>query len=306
VARILPTLLVLALLGCTAAAFAVTEGLKLEKSPITDTQVGKIVAPDSVTSFATAPISFVLRKPDRLTIEIVNGNGDVIRTVARSRQARPGSLQFTWNGRDDSGHVVPDGSYRPRVHLAREHRTIGLPNVIRMDATPPLIKFVSAAPPVFSPDGDFQLETVRIRYLTSEKAQAILYVDGDRRTTVNRLVRAGKLDWGGRAARTLKAGRHLLRLRAIDLAGNLSNPTRAVVVRVRYIELRPHILRVKSGARIRVRVLTDSKRYSWHFGALHRRGRGHVLVFQAGKPGRYVLRVAANGHVARALVTVTP
>jgi hypothetical protein len=34
VARILPTVVVLALLGCTAAAFAVTEGLKLEHSPI--------------------------------------------------------------------------------------------------------------------------------------------------------------------------------------------------------------------------------------------------------------------------------
>ncbi len=42
-------LLVLALLGCTAAAFAVTEGLKLEKSPITRTIVDKVVAPDSST-----------------------------------------------------------------------------------------------------------------------------------------------------------------------------------------------------------------------------------------------------------------
>ena len=42
-------LLVLALLGCTAAAFAVTEGLKLEKSPITNTLVDKVVAPDSST-----------------------------------------------------------------------------------------------------------------------------------------------------------------------------------------------------------------------------------------------------------------
>jgi hypothetical protein len=303
-------LLVLALLGCTAAAFAVTEGLKLEKSPISDTVVGKVVAPDSVTSFASAPISFVLRKPDTLTVQIVNGKGDVIRTLARSKAADRGSLQFDWNGRDDEGHIVPDGNYRPRVHLARERRTIGLPNVIRMDATPPLIRLVSVRPAVFSPDGDFQHETVRIHYQTSEKAQAILYVDGDRRTTVNRLVRAGKLDWGGKAARRLRLrpGPHLIRLRALDAAGNLSNATRAVVVRIRYIDVAPHVLHVKSGALIRVRVISDAKpvRYSWHFGPMHRRGRGHLLVFRAGQPGRYVLRVAANGHVARALVTVTP
>lgn len=304
-ARILPTLLVLALLGCTAAAFAVTEGLKLEKSPISGTEVNKVVAPDTLAN-GTASISFVLRKPDRLTVQIVNGNGAVIRTLVRSRPARRGTQQFSWDGRDDSGHVVPDGNYRPRVHLARERRTIGLPNSIRMDATPPLVKLVSVAPRVFSPDGDFRREFVRIRYLTSEKAQAILYVDGDRRTTVNRLVRAGKLDWGGKAARRLGAGPHRLRLRAIDSAGNLSSPTRAVVVRIRYIEVRPTVLHVKSGARFGVRVLTDAKRYSWHLGALKGVNRQPLLTLHAGAPGRYRLVVAANGHIARTLVVVSP
>jgi|SRR5215208_4670513 len=299
-------LLVLALLGCTAAAFAVTEGLKLEKSPISDTKVAKVVAPDSVTGFGTAPISFLLRRQDRLTVQIVNGNGEVIRTLARSRPARRGTQQFIWNGRDDRGHVVPDGTYKPRVHLARERRTIALPNSIRMDATPPLIKLVSVRPLVFSPDGDFHAETVRIRYLTSEKAQAILYVDGDRRTTVKRLVRAGKLDWGGQAARDLRPRLHRLRLRAIDAAGNLSNPTRAVVVRVRYIEVRPHVLRVHPGARFGFRVVTDAKRYSWHLGSRGGVKKQRLLILRAGAPGTYHLVVAANGHVSRALVVVSP
>src|ERR1044072_5335576 len=189
--------LVLALLGGTAAAFAVTEGLKLEKSPIADTEVSKVVAPDSATN-SLAAISFVLRKPDRLTVQIVNGNGDVIRPRTGGKRPRRGTQSFTWNGRDNQGRVVVDGSYRPRVPLAREHRTIGLPNVIRMDATPPLIKLVSVKPRVVSPGGDSRTEFVRIRDLANEKAQAILYVDGDRKTTVKRLLRVGKLDWGGK------------------------------------------------------------------------------------------------------------
>ena len=48
-ARVLPIVVVLALLGCTAAAFAVTEGLKLENSPISKTSVSKVVAPDSLS-----------------------------------------------------------------------------------------------------------------------------------------------------------------------------------------------------------------------------------------------------------------
>jgi flagellar hook capping protein FlgD len=305
VARVLPMLLVLALLGCTAAAFAITEGLKLEKSPITNTLVDKVIAPDSSRN-SIALISFSLRKTDRLTVQIVNRNGEVIRTLARSKPARPGTQPFTWNGRDNSEHVVPDGIYKPRVHLAREHRTIALPNSIRMDATPPLIKLASVRPLVFSPDGDFRNEYVRIKYLTSEKAQAVLYVDSDRRVTVKRLVRAGKLDWGGKAARQVGPGRHRLRLRAIDAAGNISSATRAVVVRIRYIGLQRHVFHVKSGARFRVRVLTDAKRYSWHFGKLGNVARKSVLRLRATTPGTYRLVVAANGHVSRALVVVSP
>jgi len=303
VARILPTLLVLSLLGGTAAAFAVTESLKLEKSAITNTKVSKIVAPDSGSN-STAAIGFLLRKPDRLTVEIVNGSGEVVRTLAHSKPARRGAQQFIWNGRDDAGRVVPDGTYRPRVHLAREHRTILLPNPIRMDATSPLVRLVSVVPRRFSPDGDFRRDRIRIKYQTSEKARVILYVDGDRRTTVHDYLRAGKLDWGGRAAHGLKPGRHVIRLRAYDLATNVGPPSRAVTVFVSYVTLRPHVLRVKTGARFGVRVLTDAKRYAVHLAGLHALRSGRFVYLRAPKPGRYVLRVAENGHVARAIVVV--
>jgi flagellar hook capping protein FlgD len=298
-------LLVLALLGCTAAAFAVTEGLKLEKSPIARTKVGKVVAPDSV-KHAKVRIEFVLRKADRLTVQIEDGNGDVIRTLARSKPAPRGTQAFQWNGRDDRGHVVPNGIYRPRVHLAREHRTIVLPNPIRLDATAPLIQLVSVKPRVFSPDGDFQHELIRLQYRANEQSRAIMYLDGNRRTTVFRYVRAGKFDWGGRAARNLPAGTYRIYLRGLDRAGNLSRPSRAVIVRVRYIDLRPHVLHVKSAARFGVRVLTDAKQYSWHLGQRGDVARKRVLVLRAGPAGTYRLVVAANGHVSRAIVLVRP
>jgi hypothetical protein len=305
VARILPTLLVLGLLGCTAAAFAVTEGLKLEKSPIFRTAVDKVIAPDS-DAHATAGIGFKLRKPDRVTVEIVNGSGTVVRVLTRNQPRRAGAQSFIWDGRADSGGVVPDGYYRPRVHLARERRTIVLPNPIRMDATPPLIKLVSVRPRVFSPDGDFRFDRVRIQYRTNEPARAILYVDGEPHAPVFRFVRKGKLDWGGKAARRLRPGPHRLRLRGLDRATNLGPPSRALTVFVRYIEVRPHSLRVKTGARFGFRVLTDAKRYTVHLGPLHASRSGRLLVLRAPAPGTYVLRVAANGHVARARVVVVP
>jgi hypothetical protein len=306
VGRILPTLLVLALLGCTAAAFAVTESLKLERSPVFGTAVDRWVAPDSL-AHANAAIGFRLRKPDRLTVAIVDSGDNVVRTLARSLPARRGAQQFTWNGRDDAGRVVPDGTYRPRVHLAHEHRTILLPNRIRMDATPPLIKRVSVAPRVFSPDGDFRNERIQIRYRTSEPARAFLYVDGDLRTRKKQYLKAGRIDWGGLAARRLKLkpGRHLVRLRAYDLATNLGPPSRALTVVIRYVELRPHSVRAKTGKRFGFRVLTDARRYSVHLGGRNEVRSGPLLILRAPAPGRYVLRVAANGHEARAVVVVT-
>ncbi|HEY2938701.1 MAG TPA: FlgD immunoglobulin-like domain containing protein [Gaiellaceae bacterium] len=305
-ARLLPMLLVLALIGSTAAAFAVTEGLKLEKSPITRTQVDKVIAPVCDCANNRLAIGFTLRKSDRVSVAIVNGNGEVMRTLVTGKRARRGTQQFIWDGRDQTGRVVPDGTYRPRVHLAREHRTIVLPNPVRSDATKPLIKLDSVAPRVFSPDGDFQREYVRLRYRTSERARAILYVNGDRWGTVHDYVRAGKLDWGGRAVRRLPAGLYRVRLRAQDLAGNVGPPTRALTVRIRYIEVRPHVVRVRAGARFSVRIATDAVRYTWHIGSRGKKARKPVLTIRAGAPGRYELRVAANGHVARVVVLVRP
>lgn len=303
-ARILPTVVVLALLGCTAAAFAVTEGLKLEHSPISRTNVSKVIAPDSASN-STASIQFLLRKPDRVTVEIVNGNGEVVRTLTRSRPERSGLVQFRWNGRDDRREVVPDGFYRPRVHLANERRTFLLPNPIRMDATPPLIMLVSVRPRVIAPFAE-KHNSVRIQYRTNEQARAQLYIGGEPKTFVHAFVRVGKIDWGPKAAQYLSPGPHRVRLRAIDRATNVGPPSRSLTIIVRGVELRPQSVRVAAGRRFGFRVL-NAQRYTVHFRSLHQRHSGPLLILRAPQqPGRYVLRVATGSHVARAVVVVTP
>jgi hypothetical protein len=79
-----------------------------------------------------------------------------------------------------------------------------------------------------------------------------------------------------------------------------------VAVVIRYIDMRPHVLHVKSDKRFSVRVLTDAKRYSWHLGQRGNVARTRHLVLRAGQPGTYRLVVAANGHVSRAVVVVSP
>ena len=94
-------------------------------------------------------------------------------------------------------------------------------------------------------------------------------------------------------------------MRALDFATNLGPPSRALTFVVRYVELHPHVVGVKTGRRFGFRVLNATS-YAVHLGGLHARRRGGLLVLRAPKPGRYVLRVNANGHVARAVVVVRP
>ena len=300
--RVVVALVVTGLLGGTAAALALTEQLKLERSPVLRTHVGKLLG-----LHGRIPIDFVLRKADRLTVVVVDSNGRVVRTLLLSRFRPRGLQRLSWNGRNDSGQVVPAGIYKPRLHLAREHRTILMPNPIRVDPVAPRIALVSLTPRVLSPDGDYLGDVLYIHYRTSERARALLYVNGHQRRELQRYVLGGLLRWGGkRFGVPFPAGRYRLAIRALDLAGNLSPRVSIGFVRIRYIEVRPHVLHARPGARIRFRVSTDAKRFDWRLGTAGRgSSRSRLLVLRApSAPGRYGFVVSENGHEARALVIV--
>ena len=99
-----------------------------------------------------ARIAFKLRKADRLDIAIVDGSR-VVRTIERGRSYPKGPVVIEWDGRDDAGRILPEGEYKPRIHVRGTHQTITLPNPVRIDVTPPVIQDVSVAPRVISPDG---------------------------------------------------------------------------------------------------------------------------------------------------------
>jgi hypothetical protein len=302
-ARLLAALVAVGLLGGTAAAFALTEQLKLERSPVYRTDVGKLLGPNCSCPLASIPIRFLLRKSETLTVVVVDSHRRVVRTLLDAGPRPAGLQRFTWDGRDDSGHVVPAGTYRPRLHLARGHRTILMPNPIRVDPTAPRIALASVTSRAFSPDGDNRNDLVRLRYRASEPVRALLFVNGLLRVKLRRYARTGVVRWFGSG---LPSGHYRVVLRAVDLAGNLSPPVSAGVVRIRFVSVRPHVLHPAPHARIGFRVRTDVKRFEWRLG--HRSGRAApgLLIIRAPAPGRYVLVVTANGHSARAVVIVGP
>jgi hypothetical protein len=215
------------LIVATATAFAVTQRLKLEPSPISKTRVSDIFSPVCRCATKTAKIEFSLRRADHLRIAVRTGSGDV--TVASGSFPR-GDVRVRWDGRDASGELVPDGIYYPLVELQRAGRTIDLPNPIRVDTLKPSIRLIRLRPRVFRPG----LDKLKVTYRVSEHAHALLLVDGRRIVlTASKRLR-GRLQWYGRVnGRPIRAGRHKVKLVAVDLAGNLSAPTPFVVVRVR-------------------------------------------------------------------------
>jgi hypothetical protein len=308
VARLLSTLLVVGLLGGTAAAFAVTEGLKLQHSPITSTRIPlKVFSPVCRCDRDVAPIQFRLRKADRVTVQIVDAQGKVVRTLVAGRPSPRGRFAARWDGRDDAGVLLPQGEYKPRVHLAHQHRTIVLPNPVRIDTTPPVIRLARRIPSTISPDGDHRHDLVRVRYRVNEPAHALLYVNGVRRYRGRTQQLTGEARWTGRVnGHGVPAGRYRLALAARDIAGNLSKPVPIGVVRVRYLTLSKRLVRVAAGARFRIRALTDAPNVRWKLGKRTGVGKRALRLRAPGKPGTYRLLVQVNRHAALATVVVRP
>jgi FlgD Ig-like domain len=286
----LRTLLVLVLLAATAAAFVVTEDLKLEPDPLALPRVDPTFSPVCRCDQQTARIAFRLRRPDKLTLTIADEDGQVVRTLLNEAEFRPGNHRFGWDGRDEDGQIVSEGRYRPRVELEKLDRVIEFSKQITVDTTPPSVRVLNVSRRIVSPDGDGRGDAIRIRYRLSDPSHALLLVNG-RRVWRTALRAEGVIPW--RPGR-LRPGLERLQVVALDAAGNRA-AGRPFYVRVRYLEVSPSRLRVRPRRLITVRVSTDYPRYTWRIGRRQGTARVHTLRVRApATPGRYALRVAAG------------
>jgi hypothetical protein len=301
VTRLGPTLLVAFLLAGTAVAFAVTQGLKLQKSPVYGTLFDKVGGPREPVS-----LSFRIRKRDHVTAVVVNRDGDAVRTLFDGVHKR-GRITRGWRGTTDEGGLAPDGTYQLRVRLAGEHRTILIPTKFRLDLTPPSLADVTALPDVFSPDGDGRRDRVLVRYRTIETAKAILFVNGNRVTSgkLRLPTRVRPVPWSGELDGKRTPGRYVLRLRLQDASGNRSDYSRPLPVTLRYLEITDRTLNARPGKRFRVPLDTDYRKVAWRLHGRAGTGLAHALRLRApAKRGAYKIFVGANGHAARATVLV--
>ena len=294
--KLAPTLLVAGLLVATATAFAVTERLKLEDSPVIGTRFPRLFSP----KLADLRIGFRLRREENLRLDVADSSGTIVRHGFSSGVFGQAFHQFAWDGRDDRGRIVPDGSYRIQLNLEDEGRTIEFPHEVRVDSAPPRID-VNVRHGVFSPDGDGRADRVDLRYRFSEPAFAILYLNGKRISRSHGSRPTGTMQWYGHGK---KPGEYRLALAAQDRAGNIAGSTREYTVRLRYVTLYRHNY-IARGKTLRVRVSADAKTLRWKLGAKRGTSKPPLLkILVPAHPGRYTLTVTEDGHRARATVVV--
>ena len=300
--RVLSTVFLLGLLVATAAAFAITEHLKLIKSPIYDPKVTKVFSPGT----NNAEIRFRLRHPDSVTVTIVDSSGNTVATLShQASEPKNRLLAFRWDGHTPTG-IAPNGSvYYPQVHLESGRRTILMPNKIVSDTVAPKVLAASDGGGTLIRRGT---HGVVIHYVFSERAHASVYLGG-RRIILGRSSRpSDKVKWNGKVGkRQLPPGSYVLEVAAVDLAGNETPaPERKrIVVRIRNIVLDEGSIHVAPGARFTVTVRTAAPTYAWKLAGAHGTGTKKVLHLRApAHRGRYRLVVTEHGHTTTATVIV--
>jgi hypothetical protein len=293
----------------TAAAFAITERLKLVKSPITGTRISTVFSPTCGCARGKANISVKFRRRDVVTVSVLDSELRPFRTLVVGDPVPRGRSVFRWEGLTDFGDRAPEGTYRVQIHLDGQHRTILLPNRIRLDTTAPEVTDARPNRTQFSPDGDRLADSVSLRYVLSERAHALVYLDG-RRVIRSRSHQArGAVVWTGRLDGTvLPPGVATLTVGAVDDAGNVTpvSDRARVRVEIRYIALANHRLTgVTAGGKIEIGVSTDAARYAWRLGARRGFASGPLLVLEAPqRQGLFRLTVTEHGHSDHAAVIV--
>ena len=154
------------LVVATVAAFFVTQQLKGE-FPLVIRFATKPAhfSPNGDGYRDTSDIGFDLSEPASVSFMVIDAEGNEVRHVVSDRRlAGDAKHRFAWDGRDDDGNVVPDGTYRMRVVRRDESRVIDSVKEIDVDTVPPRVTLVSAEPSVIATGIPGESPDVRLRY----------------------------------------------------------------------------------------------------------------------------------------------
>lgn len=186
--------LVAAVLSISGISIAAMSG----PSQITDLAV----APDPVKIGSSAYVQYNLGQDAYVSINVYKESGDHMRTLLNKAFKIAGAYSQLWDGKDKSGLLVPDGTYRIVVEAVDSTGAIiGQMEKLQLAARLPVISNVTDTPDPFSPAAGQQ---AMINYTISSDAQVtvtILKGYTPVRTLVTNVIQTGgtyNIAWDGK------------------------------------------------------------------------------------------------------------
>jgi hypothetical protein len=231
-------------------------------------------SPNQDGRFERAVVALRSREDERVTATVVDGDGDRVRTLRDDLELPRGELlRMRWDGRDGLGRRVPDGTYRVRVNLRRQGRSIPSRG-IALDTTGPRPRVLSIGPestrgPELLPTESGEPAEVRFDAPGRRVSVEVWRTDrGPRRlATLVERERGGRgsVTWDGRVrGRRVGAGTFRIVVRSRDQAGNVgtSAPAKSGIT-VRYLAAQPPLRPVGAGRPITMAVDARGRPFAW-------------------------------------------
>jgi len=157
------------LVAATFGAFFVAQRLKHGPTLVQKFRRDPVFSPNRDGRLDRLNLSFLIKSEDDVTVDVVDTKGDRVKRLADNRrlQAYTG-LFLKWDGRADDGRTAPDGTYRARIALRREGRSVVIQKSFLKDTEPPEVRVTSVGPnkqpgPELLPTPDGKPVTIRFQ-----------------------------------------------------------------------------------------------------------------------------------------------
>ena len=200
---------VLLLLAVTFVAdWLRTPDLSITSSP-------EYISPNQDNSYDTATVSYRLSEEANVSAQVIGEGGGLVRTLFSEEKQTAGQHILTWDGTDDLGRRVMDGTYQVNVSAQGTLRSKTSNAKIQVDTRPPDLQLLNMT------EGErVREDVVAIEGLT--EANATVVVSG--------VFLPIPVDAQGRfrTQRRLTEGLNLVEVRASDLAGNTTTQSRSI------------------------------------------------------------------------------
>lgn len=135
--RIVAPIVLLVAAACAVGAVFAVHRIEARGGPLAQPFNTAYFSPNDDGVLDAATIRFTTHQPERVTVEIVDRRGELVRRILDDEPI-DGPSTHTWDGRDSHGRLVPDGTYWTRITRAGDARVYAPTGPMRIDTVAPV------------------------------------------------------------------------------------------------------------------------------------------------------------------------